>query len=59
MTEDPIAAMDQMIRGMQDVSKALYAFYRENVEAGFTETQALDLCRTWLATLLQNQKDES
>lgn len=49
------AANDQIRANMRDLAEMVWAFYSELVERGFERSQALDLCSTWLAEVIQVQ----
>jgi hypothetical protein len=47
LNEDPIAAMDQGIKGLHDFAQATRACYDGHIEAGFTEEQAFAIAKAW------------
>lgn len=55
---DPIAALDQLRRGMQDVASIVHAYFRELVVAGFREDQALVLAVAYRTAVVQLSKGE-
>lgn len=50
---DPLAAMDQMLRGFVDAAKAIRGYYLALVEEGFTQDQALQLAIAWQTQLIR------
>lgn len=44
---DPLAEMDQMLRGGQDVAKIIRNFFIALRDTGFTDEQALRLTMNW------------
>lgn len=62
MNEDPLAAFDQILRGMVDVSKILHAHLEALIGQGFTRDEAVrlvaELQKTLFATGLRRSGDE-
>lgn len=52
-TPDPLAALDQLLRAMLDVAKAVRGYHLALVEQGFTEAQALELAIAYQAQLIR------
>lgn len=57
MDNDPIAALDQAIRGMADLARVLYAHYTACLAAGFGAEEALALTMAFQQGV-QNQATE-
>jgi hypothetical protein len=49
---DPLAALDQIMRAVIDVAKAVWGYYQALVEQGFTADQALALTLDYQRALL-------
>lgn len=52
-TPDPLAALDQLLRAMLDVAKAVRSYHLALVEQGFSEAQALELAIAYQAQLMR------
>lgn len=55
MSDDPIAALDQALRGMVDVARVLRAYRDALVDQGFTSEEALALTTQYQAILWGQQ----
>lgn len=45
------AEIDQAVAAMGELARALWTFFSDLTEQGFTEAQALRLCAAWLRTM--------
>lgn len=51
---DPLAAIDQLVRGLSDFARIIWAHYAAMVDQGFTADQALELSIAYQTTLQQS-----
>lgn len=55
---DPLAEMDQALRGLKDIARFTRAVYTEHIDAGFSKWQAFSLARAWFLQTTTSKEAE-